>query len=146
MALISCSEHPASASRRQAALRSPCAEQCFGSPASSHHCRNRLPKPAAENGLPLPVTRNVRLLPPVAVKISAQFRVNWDLKHAACFLLAYNQNAAAHMLPPHADNVGSSLRSVEQQRHRQPCACANPMVSFEGGDFLLGPGMNLACP
>jgi hypothetical protein len=37
--MISFALHPFSASRRQAALRSPCALQRFGNPAASHHSR-----------------------------------------------------------------------------------------------------------
>jgi hypothetical protein len=42
MLAISLALHPPSASRRQAALRSPCAEQRFGNSAASHHSRKEV--------------------------------------------------------------------------------------------------------
>ena len=51
---------PASASRLQAALRSPWAAQCLGRFASLHRSRNQLPKPGAVNGLPKLVVSSVR--------------------------------------------------------------------------------------
>lgn len=59
MAAICFSLHPASAKRRQAALRRPWAEQC-AKPASSHLSLNQFPKPAWLNGAPRSVTRKVR--------------------------------------------------------------------------------------
>jgi hypothetical protein len=49
-------EHPASANLLQAALRSPWAAQCLGSPASSQRDRNQLPNPFAVNASPYRVT------------------------------------------------------------------------------------------
>ena len=43
----------------------------LGSPASLHQFRNKLPKPAVENGLPPTATRKVKLSPGVAAKIWA---------------------------------------------------------------------------
>src|SRR5215472_11515320 len=68
MAAISCSLQPASASRRHAALRSPCDEQCFGKSASSHHSRNTLPKPAEENAAPVTLVKNV-ICPAIGAQI-----------------------------------------------------------------------------
>ncbi|KNY21739.1 hypothetical protein AKJ13_16035 [Methylobacterium sp. ARG-1] len=70
-AMISCGVQPRSASRAAVALRSPWAEQC-GKPAWLHHSRNRLPKPAVENGLPYSVTRKVRCALGAAAMASAR--------------------------------------------------------------------------
>src|SRR5262249_8645317 len=59
IAPISWAVHPASASRRAAALRSPWAEQC-GSPALSHSSRNQRLKADPWKGLPCLVVTNVR--------------------------------------------------------------------------------------
>jgi hypothetical protein len=51
IAAICSAVHPASARRRAAAFRKPCALNPF-KPASSHVSRNQLPKPAAVKGRP----------------------------------------------------------------------------------------------
>ena len=53
-------KQPASASRRAAALRKPCAQHGDGSPAALHALRNQFENETAPNGLPPFVTRNVR--------------------------------------------------------------------------------------
>jgi hypothetical protein len=50
--MISLAEQPASASRRQAALRRPCALVPLASPAALQHSRNHVLKPLAVRALP----------------------------------------------------------------------------------------------
>ena len=59
IAMISGPLHPASASRRHAALRSPCGLQRCGKPAASHQLRNCSLNALGPYGRPVAVIRNV---------------------------------------------------------------------------------------
>src|SRR5258708_22622023 len=75
MGAISLAEHPASAKRRQAALRSPCGEHALGSPAATHMLLNQLVKPVGENGTPRAVLMKVRSV--LGASASARASSGW---------------------------------------------------------------------
>ena len=101
----------ASARRRQAALRSPWAEQRLGSPASLHCSRKQFPKPAAVKLFPKLVVRKVRCSFGLPSMMAARARVQWDCQRRAGFLLAYMHNAITNMLATH---IGTTLSRVKQ--------------------------------
>src|SRR5436305_10407464 len=70
MDAITLALQPASASRRAAALRKPWADVPFGSAAALQASRNQLVKPAATNGLPNDVVKNVRCFDGVSSRIT----------------------------------------------------------------------------
>src|SRR6266581_3628214 len=74
--MISDALHPASARRRHAALRKPCAAVPLGKPASRQRSPNQFPKLAAlANALPDAVVGKVRWPDGVASRIS--WRLGW---------------------------------------------------------------------
>jgi len=146
IAAICFSEQPASAKRRQAALRRPCGVQS-GSPARSHKSRILLPSPPGVNGLPYAETKNVRLLVGVAIQDLGKPRVQRDLDVLAGFLLADRDHAAAgtpvdtEVLTPQLHRIRATLRGEEHDRERQSCRRTNGIFRLKGGNLIISPSV-----
>jgi hypothetical protein len=105
IAVTSCTVQPYLASRRDAALRNPCAQQ-WGSPASLHRALNQLPNPAGVKGFPNSVTRNVMLVFGVSAMIHSSSG-SVEL-HAGLLLIDVNV-AVTDVLAAHCDHIAAPL-------------------------------------
>ena len=119
IAMISLALHPASASRRHAALRSPCGLQRFGNPAASHHFRKLSLKCVAAVWLAGRGDEERQVFARRGVEHRAQFRMHRDRQRDAGLLLFQREHAVADVLAAHADDIAAPLRGVEQQRQRE---------------------------
>src|SRR5215213_4533470 len=66
-----------------------------------------------------------------------QFRMNGNEKWAVGLFLPDRDQVAAHVLPTEPHRVGSALRGVEQERHREPRLTAYRMPRLESRYFSL---------
>src|SRR5262245_32866381 len=79
------------------------------------------------------------------VEHRAQLRMNRNQKlNAGLALLdveGWPVRCLADVLPPHADDIGTPLRAVEQERERKTRLRANWMISLKLRDLGVGPTM-----
>jgi hypothetical protein len=112
MAAISCAVHPTSASRRAAALRRPCAEQC-GSPALSHSCQNHFENAIAVKGPPYWGCQKGQMVTRSRGNDCSKVEVHRNYKLGAGLLLLDAKRALTNVLLPHANHVTAPLPGVE---------------------------------
>jgi len=115
--MISLAEHPASASRRHAAFRSPCGLQRFGKPAASHQFRNCSLKIAAV-GLAGRGGQKRQVFARRGVEHRLQVWMHRDRERPAGFFLLHREHSVLDVLATYLHDIAATLCGVQQYARR----------------------------
>src|SRR5262249_3137092 len=70
-----------------------------------------------------------------------QRMVNWNGDLDPCLLLLDCQNPVTDVLLSHPHHITTTLSCVKQQREREACLCADPVLRLELRDVVFAPSL-----